>query len=620
MSNENKKVKKSFGPMGGNGGPIAAGEKAKDFKGTIKKLGSYLADFKISLILVVIFAIIGTTFSIVGPKILGKATTKIFEGLVEKVTGVEGAGIDFDYIGKILIILIGLYIISLLFSVVQGFLMSGVAQKVSYNLRRELSTKINRMPMKYFDKKTHGEVLSRVTNDIDTLSQSLNQSLSQLLTSVILIIGVIIMMFSISFVMTIAALLVLPISMGLIQFVVKQSQKYFKSQQEYLGHVNSQVEEVFGGHSVVKVFNGEENAINTFNGMNDKLYSSAWKSQFLSGMMIPIMIFVGNIGYVVVAILGGYLAIKKTIEVGDIQSFIQYVKTFNQPIAQVAQVANLMQSTAAAAERVFEFLEEEEEDQFVENPVSTKDLEGRVEFKNVHFGYNEDKIIINDFSIKVKSGQKVAIVGPTGAGKTTMIKLLMRFYDVNSGEILVDGHNIRDFNRSELREMFGMVLQDTWLFNGSIKENIRYGRLNANDEEVIEAAKAAHVHHFIKTLPDGYKMELNEETSNVSQGQKQLLTIARAILADPKILILDEATSSVDTRTEVLIQKAMDNLMEGRTSFVIAHRLSTIKDADVILVMKDGDIVEQGNHEELLKANGFYASLYNSQFEKNEAV
>lgn len=618
MSKENRPRKR--GPMGGGPGAMAAGEKAKDFKGTMKKLLSYLGKYKIGMIIAILFSIAGTVFSIVGPKILGKATTKIFEGLMSKISG-DGAGIDFEAIGKILLALIALYVVSLIFSSIQGFIMSGVAQKVSYNLRDEISKKINRMPMKYFDTKTHGEVLSRITNDIDTLSQSLNQSLSQLITSVTLIIGVTIMMLSISVSMTVVALLVLPISLGFIGSVVKKSQKYFKDQQEFLGNVNGQVEEVFGGHNVVRVFNGEEDAIKTFNETNDKLYKSSWKSQFLSGLMMPIMTFVGNLGYVGVAILGGFLAIKDVIEVGDIQSFIQYVRTFNQPIAQLAQVANLMQSTAAAAERVFEFLEEEEEDQTVENPVKIDKLEGNVEFKNVHFGYNEDKIIINDFSAKVKSGQKIAIVGPTGAGKTTMIKLLMRFYDVNSGAILIDGHDVRDFNRSELREMFGMVLQDTWLFNGTIRDNIKYGKLDATDEEVKEAAKAAHVHHFVSTLPDGYNMVLNEEASNVSQGQKQLLTIARAILADPKILILDEATSSVDTRTEVLIQKAMDNLIKGRTSFVIAHRLSTIRDADLILVMKDGDIVEQGNHEELLKKNGFYANLYNSQFEKaDEAV
>lgn len=607
------------GPMGGHGG-MRGGEKAKDFKGTMKNLAKYLSEFKISILLVLIFAIGSAAFSIYGPKKLGKATTKIFEGLVDKISGVEGAGIDFDGIASILIFLVVLYVISAIFSFIQGFIMSGISQKVCYNLRKSLSEKINRMPMKYFDTRTNGEVLSRVTNDIDTLGQSLNQSMTQLITSVTTVIGVLIMMFSISVSMTIVTLLILPISMFFVSSIVKRSQKYFKTQQEYLGHVNGEVEEVFGGHNIVRVFNGEEKATEEFNKMNDRLYESAWKSQFLSGMMMPIMTFIGNIGYVAVSIMGGYLAIKKTIEVGDIQSFIQYVRSFNQPISQAAQVANMLQSTAAAAERVFEFLDEEEEDQTVENPVSIKNLEGRVDFENVHFGYNEDKIIINDFTAHVKPGQKVAIVGPTGAGKTTMIKLLMRFYDVNSGAILIDGNNVKDFNRSELREMFGMVLQDTWLFNGSIKDNIKYGKLDATDEEVIEAAKAAHVHHFIKTLPDGYNMVLNEEASNVSQGQKQLLTIARAILADPKILILDEATSSVDTRTEILIQKAMDNLMKGRTSFVIAHRLSTIKDADVIFVMRDGDIVEQGNHEELLAKGGFYADLYNSQFEKNEAV
>ncbi len=612
------------GPMGGGGPMGGAGEKAKNFKGTMKKLISYLKPFTASIIIVIIFAVGSAAFSIIGPKVLGKATTNIFKGLVGKITG-SGVGIDFEYIGRILLILLILYIISTLFSFVQGFIMSGVTQKVSYNLRKEISEKINRMPLKYFDNKTHGEVLSRVTNDVDTVSQNLNQSMTQVITSITTLIGVLIMMISISGIMTGATLLILPISMFLISVVVKKSQKHFRNQQKYLGNVNGQVEEVYGGHNIVKAFNGEEEAIREFNKLNDKLYDSAWKSQFLSGMMMPIMTFVGNLGYVVVSILGGWLAIKKTIEVGDIQSFIQYVRSFNQPIAQSAQIANLMQSTAAAAERVFEFLAEEEEVQFAENPIKIKNLllsedegeeiQGEVNFENVHFGYKEDKIIINDFSAHVKPGQKVAIVGPTGAGKTTMVKLLMRFYDVNSGAILIDGHNIQDFNRQDLRSIFGMVLQDTWLFNGSIKENIRYGRLNANDDEVIAAAKAANVDHFVKTLPDGYDMILNEEANNVSAGQKQLLTIARAILADPKILILDEATSSVDTRTEVLIQKAMDNLMKGRTSFVIAHRLSTIRDADLILVMKDGDIVEQGNHNELLAANGFYANLYNSQFE-----
>lgn len=602
---------------GGPHGGMGAGEKAKDFKGTIRKLMKYLSEYKIGLIFVLLFAIGSTIFNIAGPKILGKATTEIFTGLVGKVSG--GSGIDFEKIAHILIFLMCLYVTSAIFSFIQGYIMTGVSQKLTYRLRKEISEKINRMPMNYFDTRTHGEVLSRVTNDIDTLSQSLNQSATQIITSFTTIIGVLIMMLSISPLMTLVALLILPISLGLISTIVKRSQRHFKNQQEYLGHVNGQVEEVYGGHNIVKAFNKETDVIKVFDETNEILYQSAWKSQFFSGMMMPIMQFVGNLGYVAVAILGGCLAIKKTIEVGDIQSFIQYVRNFTQPITQVAQVANMLQSTAAASERVFEFLEEEEEDQFAQNPVSVEGLEGNVEFDHVHFGYNADKIIINDFSAKVKQGQKIAIVGPTGAGKTTMIKLLMRFYDVNSGAILIDGHNLKDFNRGELRQMFGMVLQDTWLFHGSIKENIRYGKLDATDEEVIEAAKAAHVHRFVQTLPNGYDMELNEEASNVSQGQKQLLTIARAILADPKILILDEATSSVDTRTEVRIQKAMDNLMRGRTSFIIAHRLSTIRDADLILVMKDGDIIEQGNHEELLKQNGFYAELYNSQFEKTSA-
>ena len=596
-------------------GPGAPVEKAKDFKGTMKKLLQYLGAYKISIVAVIIFAIGSTVFNIVGPKILGRATTEIFKGLVRKVSG--GSGIDFTKIWKILGLLLVLYLCSALFSFIQGYIMTGVSQKLTYRMRKEISEKINRLPMNYFDKMTHGEVLSRITNDVDTLSQSLNQSATQVITSVATIIGVLIMMLSISPLMTLTALLLLPISMGFISVIVKRSQKYFMSQQEYLGHVNGQVEEVYGGHNIVKAFNKEQDVIATFDKDNDMLYQSAWKSQFLSGMMMPIMQFVGNLGYVAEVILGGYLAMKSVIEVGDIQSFIQYVRNFTQPIQQVAQVANMLQSTAAASERVFEFLEEEEEEQTVTDSELVDDLEGRVEFDHVHFGYNPDHIIINDFSVKVEPGQKIAIVGPTGAGKTTMVKLLMRFYDVNEGAIKVDGHDIRDFNRSELRKMFGMVLQDTWLFKGSIEENIRYGKLDATHEEVVEAAKAAHVHRFVQTLPGGYNMELNEEASNVSQGQKQLLTIARAILEDPKILILDEATSSVDTRTEIQIQKAMDNLMRGRTSFIIAHRLSTIRDADLILVMKDGDIVEQGNHEELLAKNGFYADLYNSQFERS---
>ena len=600
----------------GHGG-MMAGEKAKDFKGTMKNLMGYIKEFRLAIFFVIVFAVGSTVFNIVGPKILGKATTEIFNGLVGKVSG--GSGIDFSKIGQILLFLLGLYLVSALFSLIQGYLMTGVTQKLSYKMRREISEKIQRMPMNYFDTTTHGEVLSRVTNDVDTLSQSLNQSATQLITSITMLIGVLAMMLSISPLMTVVALLILPVSMILVSMIVKHSQKYFRDQQEYLGHVNGQVEEVYSGHTIVKAFNKENEVTEEFARNNDILYESAWKSQFFSGMMMPIMQFVGNLGYVAVSILGGYLAIKKTIEVGDIQSFIQYVRNFTQPIQQVAQVANMLQSTAAASERVSEFLNEAEEDQTVEHPVSVEGLKGNVTFDHVHFGYQPNKIIINDFSAEVKEGQQIAIVGPTGAGKTTMIKLLMRFYDVNSGAILVDGHNLKDFNRSELRQMFGMVLQDTWLFHGSIKENIRYGRLDATDEEIEEAAKAAYAHRFIQTLPGGYNMELNEEATNVSQGQKQLLTIARAILADPKILILDEATSSVDTRTEERIQKAMDNLMKGRTSFVIAHRLSTIRDADLILVMKDGDIVEQGNHEELLEQGGFYAELYNSQFEQATA-
>ena len=594
----------------------AAGEKAKDFKGTIKKLIRYMSAFKFHMLFVAVFAICGTIFNIAGPKILGKATTEIFNGLVSKVSG--GSGIDFGKVGQILLFTLGLYLISALCTFIQGIIMTGVSQKTTYRLRKEISEKINRMPMNYFDTKPVGEVLSRVTNDVDTLGQSLNQSATQMITSVTTLIGVLVMMLSISPLMTLIAILILPVSVILISFVMKHSQKYFRGQQAYLGNVNGQVEEIYSGHNIIRAFNKEEDVIRTFNETNGKLYESAWKSQFFSGMMMPVMQFIGNLGYVGVAILGGFLAIRNVIEVGDIQSFIQYVRNFTQPIQQVAQVTNMLQLTAAASERVFEFLEEDEEVQTVENPVSTEGLRGRVEFDHVHFGYNPDKIIINDFSAKVEEGQKIAIVGPTGAGKTTMIKLLMRFYDVNSGSIKVDGHDIRDFNRNDLRKMFGMVLQDTWLFHGTIMENLRYGRLDASDEDVIRAAKAAHVHRFVQTLPGGYNMELNEEASNVSQGQKQLLTIARAILADPKILILDEATSSVDTRTEVLIQKAMDSLMKGRTSFIIAHRLSTIRDADLILVMKDGDIVEQGTHEALLAKNGFYADLYNSQFESTD--
>ena len=601
------------GPRGPHGG-MTPGEKAKDFKGTMKKLMTYIGKYKFAVATVIVFAIGSTIFSIIGPKILSKATTELFNGLVAKIKGT--GGIDFDKIGKILLILLTMYLVSAVFSFIQGWIMTGVTQKLCFRFRKEISEKIDRMPMKYFESRTVGEVLSRITNDVDTLGQSLNQSVTILITSVTTIIGVLIMMLTISPLMTLIAFVILPISALLISLVIKHSQKYFFTQQEYLGKINGQVEEVFSGQNVIKVFNREEVVKKTFEEDNDVLYQSAWKSQFFSGMMQPIMMFVGNLGYVAVAISGSMLAIKGTIEVGDIQAFIQYVRSFTQPITQVAQVSNMLQSMAAATERVFEFLEEEEEDQFAENPVHDENLQGSVTFEHVKFGYDEDKIIIHDFNSQISPGQTVAIVGPTGAGKTTMVKLLMRFYDVNEGAIKVDGYDIRDFIRSELRENFGMVLQDTWLFKGTIMENIRYGRLDATDEEVIEAAKAAHAHHFISTLPGGYQMELNEEASNVSQGQKQLLTIARAILADNRILILDEATSSVDTRTEARIQKAMNNLMKGRTSFVIAHRLSTIKDADLILVMKDGDIIEQGTHKELLEQQGFYADLYNSQFEE----
>ncbi len=604
--------------MGGPGrGPGKTVEKAKDFKGTTKKLlNNYLSKYRLALVIVIIFAIGSTIFSIVGPKILGNATTEIFNGLVSKLSG--GSGIDFGKIGQILLTLLALYGLSALFSLIQGFTMTGVAQKLTYKMRNDLAKKINKLPMHYFDKKTKGEVLSIITNDIDTLSQNLNQSITQIITSICTLIGVVIMMFSISWEMTLVSLLILPVTVFIVKNVVGKSQKYFKKQQDYLGHVNGQVEEIYGGHTIVKAFNGENEAIKEFSKANKELYQSAWKSQFLSGLIFPIMNFIGNIGYVAVAILGGYLAIQGKITVGNIQSFIQYNKQFTQPINQIAQVSSMLQAMVAAAERVFEFLEEPEEVEDVENPKSTEGLKGNITFDHVKFGYDEDRIIINDFSAKVEDGQKIAIVGPTGAGKTTMVKLLMRFYDVNSGAILLDGINIKDFKREDLRKMFGMVLQDTWLFGGTIKDNIRYSKPDATDAEVIEAAKAAHVHHFIKTLPSSYDMVLNEESSNVSAGQKQLLTIARVILADPKILILDEATSSIDTRTELQIQAAMDNLMKGRTSFIIAHRLSTIKNADLILVMNHGDIVEQGTHEELLAKGGFYADLYNSQFEEVE--
>lgn len=612
MSENGMPARRHRGPMGPGHGFV--GEKPKDFKGSSKKLIKYLGKYWIAIVIVMIFAAASTVFSVAGPKVMGKATTALAEGLMDKISGT--GGIDFDYIAKVLLFTLGLYIISAVFMFIQGLIMTNITQKTCYRMRKEIVEKINRMPMKYFESRTYGEVLSRITNDVDTLGQSLNQSITQVITSVATLIGTLVMMLSISPLMTIISIVILPVSAFFISFVVKHSQKFFRQQQEYLGHINGQVEEVYGGHLIIKAYNKEEETVSAFRQANDVLYRSAWKSQFLSGLMMPIMQFVGNLGYAGVAISGGILAIKKVITIGDIQAFIQYVKNFTQPIQQVAQVATQLQSMTAASERVFEFLEEEEEDITVEDPVSVSDIEGRVEFSHVKFGYDPDNMIIKDFSAKVEPGQQVAIVGPTGAGKTTMVKLLMRFYDVNSGSILVDGHDVREYNRPQLREAFGMVLQDTWLFKGTIMENIRYGRLDATDEEVIEAAKAAHAHHFIQTLPGGYNMELNEDASNVSQGQKQLLTIARAILADNRILILDEATSSVDTRTEIRIQKALDNLMRGRTSFVIAHRLSTIKNADIILVMKDGDIIEQGNHEELIKQNGFYAELYNSQFEE----
>jgi len=602
------------GPFGGPPGMLRGAEKPVNFKGTMAKLINYLRVYRWQLIVVILFAIASTVFMIVGPKILGKATTKLFEGIVAKFSG-TGTGVDFVYIGNILLLLAGLYLVSSIFSYIQGWIMTSISMKVTYKFRQDIAEKINRIPLRYFDGTNQGEVLSRVTNDVDTVSQTLNQGMTQIITSVTTVLGVLVMMFSISWMMTLVALVILPISALLIMIVVKRSQRYFKQQQDYLGHVNGHIEEMFGGHVVMKAFNGEERSIQKFNNLNGTLYDSAWKSQFFSGLMMPMMNFVGNLGYVAMAIMGGWLAIRGSITVGDIQAFIQYVRSFTQPIAQIANISNVLQQTAAAAERVFEFLAEPEEAPDTANPVQLAKVEGHVEFKDVHFGYNPEKIIINDFCADIQPGQKVAIVGPTGAGKTTMVKLLMRFYDVISGSIKVDGHDIRDFNRSDIRDKFGMVLQDAWLYNGSIMENIRYGRLEASDEEVIRAAKAANVDHFIRTLPDGYNMVLDEETGNISQGQKQLLTIARAILSDPSILILDEATSSVDTRTEVLIQKAMDGLMQGRTSFIIAHRLSTIRNADLILVMNNGDIVEQGKHEELLAKNGFYAEIYNSQFE-----
>ena len=601
--------------MHGMHGGRMGGEKAKDFKGSIGKLIRYMSKYKFRFVIMLIFAVAGTVFNIVGPKILGKATTELFNGLVAKIGG--SGGIDFTKITQILLFTLSLYVCSAIFSFIQGFIMTGISNDVTYSLRRDISGKINRLPLKYYESRTTGEILSRVTNDVDTLQNGLNQSITQLITSVTTLIGVFIMMLSINVWMTLAAVLILPLSMGIIGTVMKRSQKFFRNQQRYLGEVNGQIEEIYGGHDVVKVFNKEKDVVEAFEKVNKELYNSAWKSQFFSGIMMPVMQFIGNLGYVVVAILGGFLVIKNAIEVGDIQSFFQYIRNFTQPIQQIAQVTNMLQSAAAASERVFEFLEEEEEDQKVDHAAATDGLNGNVTFDHVAFGYDPNQLIIHDFSAKVKDGQKIAIVGPTGAGKTTMVKLLMRYYDVNKGSIRIDGHDVRDFNRKELREMFGMVLQDTWLFSGTIMENIRYGRLDATDEEVIAAAKAAHIHKFIMQQPGGYQMVLNEETSNVSQGQKQLLTIARAILADNKILILGEATSSVDTRTETQIQKAMDNLMKGRTSFVIAHRLSTIRDADLILVMKDGDIIEQGDHDTLMRQGGFYAELYNSQFERS---
>ncbi len=625
MTTPNRPQQPPRGGPGGHGGPMGGprmmmpGEKARDFKGTMRKLLQFLKPYRASILIVMVFAAFSTVFSIIGPKILGKATTRLFEGVLAQISG-TGEGIDFVYIGNILLIMVGLYLLSSLFAYIQGWIMSGIAARITYRFRKDLAEKINRMPLKYFDGTNHGEVLSRVTNDVDTVSQTLNQSLSQILSNIVTVIGVLIMMISISWQMTLIALLTIPISLVITGLVIKNSQKFFKQQQEYLGHVNGHVEEMYGGHIVMKAFNGEAQSVVKFDNFNSTLYSSAWKSQFLSGLMMPVMGFVGNLSYVAVAILGGTLAIRNLITVGDIQAFIQYVRSFTQPISQLANISNILQQTAAAAERVFAFLEEPEEVAETADSVKLTEVSGRVEFEHVCFGYDPEKIIIKDFSASIAPGQKIAIVGPTGAGKTTLVKLLMRFYDVNCGAIRVDGHNVKDFTRADLRDMFGMVLQDTWLYNGTIMDNIRYGRNDATDEEIYAAARAAHVDHFVHTLPEGYQMVLNEETTNISQGQKQLLTIARAVLSDPKILILDEATSSVDTRTEILIQKAMDNLMKNRTSFIIAHRLSTIRNADLILVLNEGDVVEQGTHAELLARNGFYADLYNSQFEHLPAV
>jgi len=618
---DNKRTSTPSRPSGGprRGGPgghmsMMKGEKARDFKGTMGKLLDYLGSYKIGILVVMVFAIASTVFTIIGPKILGRATTRLFEGVMAMIGG-TGAGIDFDFIGRIILITIALYLVSTIFSFIQGWIMSSISVDITYRFRKDIAKKINRMPFRYFDNTSQGEVLSRITNDVDTVNQTLNQSLSQIITSVVTVVGVLIMMLTISWKMTLVALTIIPVSGIVVMLIVRQSQKYFTQQQEYLGHVNGHVEEMFGGHLVMKAFNGEAESVEKFDGFNDTLYDSAWKSQFLSGLMMPIMRFISNLGYVGISILGGYLAVQQAITVGDIQAFIQYVNNFTQPITQIANISNVLQQTAAAAERVFEFLDEEEEIPEAADPVIPDEIHGHVEFQNVQFGYDPDEMVIHDFSADVKPGQKIALVGPTGAGKTTMVKLLMRFYDVNQGAILVDGHDIKDYKREDLRCLFGMVLQDTWLYNDSIMENIRYGRPGASDEEVIRAAKAAHVDHFVRTQSEGYDLVLNEEASNISQGQKQLMTIARAIVADPSMLILDEATSSVDTRTEVLIQKAMDNLMKNRTSFIIAHRLSTIRNADRILVMNEGDIVEQGNHKELLAKNGFYAELYNSQFD-----
>ena len=621
---EERQTKTAAPPPGrgpGGGGPMGFGrivEKPKDFKGTMQKLLNYLSPFRFKFFLVFLFAIGSSAFSIAGPRILGNAITKLYEGLVAKVSQVPGAGIDFAYIQRIILILLGLYLASTVLSIMQGYIVSGVAQKVSYQLRKEISEKVNRLPLKFYDTKTHGEILSRVTNDVDTVSQTLNQSLSQIITSVTTLIGVLIMMLTISFTMSLAALLILPVSMLMVVGIIKKSQVYFKNQAKYIGNLNGHVEEIYSGHLIMKAFNGEKKAIDSFEEINGKLYDVSFKAQFLSGLLMPIMGFIGNLGYVAVSILGGYLAIINAIKVGDILAFIQYIRSFTQPINQVAQISNVLQSTVAASERVFEFLEEEELEEETKTPIELEEVEGNVEFRNVHFGYSEDRIIINDFSAQVEAGQRIAIVGPTGAGKTTIVKLLMRFYELNEGSILVDGMDITDMRRDDLRDIFGMVLQDTWLFRGSIMENIRYGRLDATDEEVIKASKEAHVHHFVKTLPGSYSMLINEEASNISSGQKQLMTIARAILKDPKILILDEATSSVDTRTEKLIQDAMEKLMVGRTSFIIAHRLSTIRNADLILVMDHGDIIEVGNHDDLIRKGGFYYNLYNSQFENKD--